>query len=127
MNIPLLLDELKNAVTHGTAERRAAILHSITDISISGSPRYSDSQIELFDDIFVQLAENIEQSVRAVLADRLSRLPRAPVKLSRQLAAYNEIDVAGPILQNSVRLDTATLVKTASTKTQQHLLAISRR
>ena len=30
MNIPELLDELNDAVTNGTAERRAAILHSIT-------------------------------------------------------------------------------------------------
>ena len=35
MNIPVLLEELNDAVTHGTAERRAAILHSITDIFIS--------------------------------------------------------------------------------------------
>jgi uncharacterized protein (DUF2336 family) len=127
MNIPVLLDELNDAVTHGTAERRAAILHSIIDIFISDSSRYSDNQIELFDDIFVRLSENIEQSARAVLAHRMSTLLRAPVRLSRQLADDDDIAVAGPILQNSVRLDTATLVKTASTKTQQHLLAISRR
>ncbi len=127
MNIPVLLDELNDAVTHGTAARRAAILHSITDIFISGSSRYSDNQVELFDDIFVRLAENIEQSARAALAHRLSRLPRAPAKLSRQLATDDDIEVAGPILQNSDHLDTATLVETASTKTQQHLLAISRR
>lgn len=127
MNIPVLLEELNDAVSHGTAERRAAILHSITDIFISGSTRYSDNQVELFDDIFVQLAENIEQSARAVLAHRLSTLPRAPTKLSRKLAADDDIEVAGPILQRSERLDTATLLETANTKTQQHLLAISRR
>jgi uncharacterized protein (DUF2336 family) len=127
MNIPVLLDELNDAVTHGTAERRAAILHSITDIFISDSSRYSDNQIELFDDIFVRLSENIEQSARAALAHRVSTLSRAPVKLTRQLADDDDIAVAGPILQNSGHLDTATLIRTASTKTQQHLLAISRR
>ena len=127
MNIPVLIEELSDAVTHGSAERRAAILHSITDIFISGSSRYSDNQVELFDDIFVRLAESIEQSARAVLAHRLSTLPRAPAKLSRQLAADDDIEVAGPMLQNSDRLDTATLVAAASTKTQQHMLAISRR
>ena len=62
-----------------------------------------------------------------MLAHRLSTLPRAPAKLSRKLATDDDIEVAGPILQKSDRLDTATLVETASTKTQQHLLAISRR
>ena len=127
MNIPELLDEIDNALTHGTAERRAAILNSITDIFIAGAPRYSDYQIEIFDDIYVRLAAKIERSARAALARRLSILPRAPVRFSRQLAADDDIDVAGPILQNSEHLDTAALVATASTKTQQHLLAISRR
>jgi uncharacterized protein (DUF2336 family) len=43
------------------------------------------------------------------------------------LAFDNEIEVAGPVLTHFERLDDATLVENASTKSQEHLLAISRR
>ena len=127
MNIPVLLDELNDAVTQGSAARNAEILQRITDIFVAGSSDYSDNQIELFDDVFIRLAESIELSARAVLAKRLAPITRVPSRLSRQLADDNEIAVAGPMLQHSPWLDNNTLVAAARTKTQQHLLAISRR
>ena len=45
----------------------------------------------------------------------------------RALAFDNAIDVAGPILIKSEQLDDPTLVENASEKSQEHLLAISRR
>jgi uncharacterized protein (DUF2336 family) len=131
MNFPALIEELNeelnSAVMHGTAERRAEILHRITDVFVAGSANYSDNQIELFDDVFVRLAETIELSARAVLANRLAKISRAPSMISRSLASDDAIDVAGPMLEQSQRLDNNTLVAAARTKSQQHLLAISRR
>ena len=43
------------------------------------------------------------------------------------LASHDSIEVAGPILQHSPRLDTGTLIASAKTKGQPHLLAISKR
>ncbi|HEY5380509.1 MAG TPA: DUF2336 domain-containing protein [Pseudolabrys sp.] len=127
MNIPALLDELNDAITHGTAERRAVILTSITDIFVAAAPNYSEQQIDVFDDVFLRLADTIEHSARAVLAERLSKVERAPAKVSRSLANDDDIDVAGPMLQHARGLDNTTLVTVARTKPQQHLLAISRR
>ncbi len=45
----------------------------------------------------------------------------------RALAFDDAIDVAGPVLARSEQLDNVTLVENARTKSQQHLLAISRR
>jgi uncharacterized protein (DUF2336 family) len=45
----------------------------------------------------------------------------------RTLAFDEAIDVAGPVLTRSERLDNATLVENANAKSQQHLLAISHR
>jgi uncharacterized protein (DUF2336 family) len=45
----------------------------------------------------------------------------------RGLALDDAIEVAGPVLAQSASLDEATLVESASRKSQQHLLAISRR
>lgn len=122
-----LIDELNDAVAHGTVGQRAKILHRITELFVVASAGYSDEQIELFDDVLMRVAATIELSARAVLAKRLAKEPRAPLKISRFLASDDAIDVAGPVLEQSHRLDSDTLLATARTKSQQHLLAISRR
>ena len=127
MDTAALIDELNEAVSQGTVGQRAKIIHRITDLFAVGSADYSDAQIALFDDVLTNIAETIELSARAMLAKRLAREPRAPAKISRFLAAHDAIDVAGPMLERSQRLDNDMLVATARTKSQQHLLAISKR
>jgi hypothetical protein len=61
------------------------------------------------------------------LARRLARFDQAPINIIRKLAFDDSIDVAGPVLRQSERLDTDTLVATAKVKGQPHLLAISER
>jgi uncharacterized protein (DUF2336 family) len=61
------------------------------------------------------------------LAGRLAASNNAPYKLTSQLASDDCIDVAWPILRQSERLDTETLIACAKTKSQQHLFAISKR
>src|SRR3982074_2372024 len=64
---------------------------------------------------------------RAQLAKRLARADNAPISIISKLAFDDSIDVAGPILRQSERLDTQALVANARSKSQQHLLAISKR
>lgn len=127
MQIPVFVEDLNDAVARGTAKQRSEIFERITDLFIIGSADYSDDQIEVFDDVFVRLVSTLELSTRTVLAGRLAKHPRAPTAISRILASDDEIDVAGPVLEHSVRLDNATLIASASTKSQRHLLAISGR
>jgi uncharacterized protein (DUF2336 family) len=77
--------------------------------------------------VFVRISAEIEMSARALLAHRLAKMPRAPVAISRALASDDEIEVTGPMLEKSPHLATEILVATARTKSQKHLLAISRR
>lgn len=127
MDSAALIEELNDAMVRGTVGQRAEILHRITDLFAVASADYSDQQIELFDDVLVQIAATIELSARAALARRLGKEPRAPSKISRFLASDDAIDVAGPVLEQSQRLDSDILLETARNKSQQHLLAISRR
>jgi uncharacterized protein (DUF2336 family) len=127
MDSAALIAELNDAVAHGTVDQRAKILYRITELFVVASTNYSDDQIELFDDVLMRVAVTIELSARAVLAKRLAKEPRAPSKISRFLASDDAIDVARPVIEQSQRLDSDTLLATAQTKSQQHLLAISRR
>jgi len=122
-----LIDDLNDAMVRGTVAQRAEILHRITDLFTRAARDYSDDQIGLFDDVLMRIAATIELSARASLAKRLAREPRAPQRISRFLASDDAIDVAGPVLEQSQRLDHDTLLATALTKGQRHLLAIARR
>ena len=54
-------------------------------------------------------------------------MPKAPHNVIRMLAFDDDVDVATPVLMHSERLDEASLVENARTKSQKHLFAISRR
>ncbi|MFB9264834.1 DUF2336 domain-containing protein [Bradyrhizobium erythrophlei] len=122
-----LLDELQTTLAHGTVARRVETLRRVTDLFINGSVDYSDQQIGLFDDVFQCLLDHIESSAKALLANRLAPIDTAPPRTIRTLAFDDLIEVAGPVLAQSTRLDDETLIETARSKSQAHLLAISTR
>ena len=122
-----LLDELQATLAHGTVARRVEALRRVTDLFLNGAVDYSDEQIDLFDDVFQCLMQHIETSAKALLANRLAPVDTAPPMTIRALAFDDVIEVAGPVLTQSNRLDDETLIETARSKSQAHLLAISNR
>jgi uncharacterized protein (DUF2336 family) len=122
-----LLDELQTTLAHGTVARRVETLRRVTDLFINGAVDYSNEQIGLFDDVFQCLLDHIETSAKALLANRLSPIDTAPLLTIRTLALDDVIEVAGPVLAQSARLDDDILIETARSKSQAHLLAISTR
>ncbi len=119
------LRDLDDAVSRGTPESRRRALWHTTDLMITG--RYSDDEIWTFGEVIGRLADEIEVATRAELARRLARFDQAPVNIIHKLAFDDEIDVAGPILRESGRLEAYALVANVCTKGQPHMLAISKR
>jgi Uncharacterised protein conserved in bacteria (DUF2336) len=119
------LRELNDAISRGTAESRLRALWHTTDLMIAG--RYSDDEIWTFGEVIGRLADEIEVAARSQLARRLADFDRAPVNIIHKLAFDDEIEVAGPILRDSERLESYALVANACLKSQTHLLAISKR
>ena len=122
-----LLDELQSTLAHGTVARRVETLRKVTDLFINGAVDYSDEQIGLFDDVFQCLMHHIETSAKALLANRLAPIDTAPPGTMRTLAFDDAIEIAGPVLSQSMRLDDQMLIETARSKSQAHLMAISTR
>lgn len=122
-----LLDELQATLSHGTVARRVETLRRVTDLFINGAVDYSEEQIGLFDDVFQCLVEQIETETKALLSDRLAPMHMAPPRTVRTLALDDVIEVAGPVLTKSERLDETTLLEIARNKSQAHLKAISMR
>jgi uncharacterized protein (DUF2336 family) len=119
------LQELEEAVSRGSAESRLRALWHATDLLIAG--RYTEREIWIFGEVIGRLADGIEVAARAQLSKRLLRTDNASIDIVKKLAFDNSIDVAGPMLQHSARLDAKTLVSNIRTKSQSHLLAISKR
>jgi Uncharacterised protein conserved in bacteria (DUF2336) len=119
------LEDLDDAISRGTAESRTRALWHATDLLIAG--RYSEEEIATFGQVIGRLADEIEVEVRAQLSERLAHFERAPIDVIHQLAFDDAIEVARPVLAGSPRLDEATLIANARSKSQAHLLAISKR
>ena len=122
-----LIEQLEQAFTHTDMRQRAETLRRVTDLFVFNAGRFSDAQLELFDEVMMKLAEGLEVAARAAFGSRLARTSDAPLKIIRLLAFDAAIEVAGPVLAQSSRVSDEVLVENASTMSQDHLLAISRR
>ncbi|MFO1111093.1 MAG: DUF2336 domain-containing protein [Bradyrhizobium sp.] len=119
------LEELDQAIAQGAPGNRERALWYATERLMVGG--YTDEEIWVFGEVIGRLAAEIEIAARAKLATRLSRVDHAPGQLINKLASEDSIEVAGPLLRYSERVDVRTLLNNARTKDQRHLLAISRR
>jgi uncharacterized protein (DUF2336 family) len=122
-----LIPELEEVVQRGSREKRTETLQRITALFLDGASRYNDEHVDLFDEVFGLLIEEIETKARAELSNHLAPVTNAPVKVLRKLANDDDITVAGPVLTLAPRLAEADLIDVASTKGQAHLHAISSR
>jgi uncharacterized protein (DUF2336 family) len=122
-----IIAELEDAVQSGSPERRVDTLRQVTNLFLHDAERLSDDQVKVFDDVLCLLIARVESRARAELGERLAPVDYAPFEVVQHLARDNEIAVAGSVLAKSSRLRTSDLVEIASTKGQEHLLAISGR
>ncbi len=127
MSVPAsLLPELEDVVQHGSAEKRAETLRSITNLFLQGAPKFNYQHVALFDQIIGYLMEQIEGKALAELSQRLAPVPNAPLGVVVTLANKDDINVAGPVLRQA-RIYDPDLKQIAETKSQAHLLAMSTR
>ncbi len=122
-----LIAEIEGTFASGSAERQADILRRVTDLFLAEVDSYSDEHVDLFDGVISRLAEKIETKARAELARRLAPADKAPPTTVRLLAYDPAIEVAGPILTHSNKLTDDDLLAIAGNKSQERLLAISKR
>jgi uncharacterized protein (DUF2336 family) len=122
-----IIDELEEAVSNGSSEKRVTTLRRVTDLFLHNGERLSDDQVKVFDDVLCHLVNRVETRVKAELSGRLAAVENAPSGVIEHLAWDDEIAVAGAVLSDSNRLTTPVLVEIAKTKGQDHLYAISGR
>ena len=122
-----LIAEIETAIADGSSAKRLDTLRRVTDLFLGGAEVFSDTQVDLFDDVISRLAERIETKARVELANRLAPVRNAPTTVVRALARDESIEVAAPVLTQSTRLTEEDLLACARGGSQDRLLAISRR
>jgi uncharacterized protein (DUF2336 family) len=131
-----IIDDVEAAIQAGSPEKGLLTARRVTDLFLASAGNFDDEQIALFDDVLERLIKTIElraladMGARIALAEisaQLAPIAQAPPSVVRRLASNDEIRIAGPVLQESARLDDEELVKLASAKGEQHLLAIAGR
>jgi uncharacterized protein (DUF2336 family) len=122
-----IIAEIEGTFASGSPEKQAHILRRVTDLFMAGADDFSDEHVDLFDGVISRLAEKIETKAKAELAHRLAPTDNAPPITVRMLAHDDSIEVAGPILSRSSRLTDEDLLAITDGKSQERLLAISKR
>jgi uncharacterized protein (DUF2336 family) len=122
-----LIDQLEGVLASKDLSKRADVLRRVTDLFVHGSGKFTDEQIDVFDEVMSKLVETIELAARVAFGSRLARVADAPGKIIRRLAFDDAVEVAAPVLEHSPRLDETTLAENARTKSQGHMLAIAGR
>lgn len=122
-----IIAELEDAVRDGTSAKRVNTLRRVTDLFLHDGERLNDEQVKVFDDVLGLLITRVETRAKAELSKRLAPLDYAPFEVIQHLAKDDDVAVAGEVLAYSSRVTTDTLLEVASTKGQDHLLAISGR
>ncbi|BCW90038.1 hypothetical protein sos41_32060 [Alphaproteobacteria bacterium SO-S41] len=109
-----------------SSDKRRELLREMTDLFMEAPESHSERENAQFGDILGAVAHEMEMEVRQTLATRLANVPNAPRSLIVQLA-NDEINVARPVLAQSIVLQDTDLVALAKIKGQDHLHAIAGR
>ncbi len=120
------LTDLEALSVERDASKRRELLRKVTDLFFLTEAKQSDVDRDVFGGVLERISYELEVEARAELSQRLSSTRFAPHNIVRRLAD-DDIDVAKPVLERSTVLTDEDLVDIAYSKSQEHLMAMTRR
>ncbi len=120
------ISDLLQMAENKSAEHRQFLYQRIGNFLVSDSHNFSDAEKELMVDIICKITGDVEKSIRAHFAKRLSTQPDAPNDLLVFLA-NDDADVALPILRDCGLLSEPDLLEIVKNRSLQHKFAIAAR
>ncbi len=121
-----MLNELISLSHDADPHQRRQLLMRITDQFLQKSEEATDLSTELFVEVIDRLLDQIDTDDRATYAESFAETEAMTRDIARKLA-FDEANVAKPVLERSTALSDTDLIEVASTKSQQHLMAITKR
>jgi uncharacterized protein (DUF2336 family) len=120
------LPELVAMASEASSEKRRALLRDLTE-HFFGEPVRTEVESALYGDVLARLSQEMEEAVRAELAQRFAPAADAPAALIRRLANDESDLVAGVVLSTSPVLTDADLLAVVRNGGQGRLRAVSAR
>ena len=108
-----------------TSEGRRELLRKVTE-ALDPSTAMGAAEIAEFDEIVAAVASDFSAQIRAQIA-RLVASSLSPFSHTAHRFALDDIEVARPVLESSEALSEDTLLKVVSQKSQDHMMAVTRR
>lgn len=105
---------------------RQELLRVLTDLFIDSGDAPSADQNALFGEVVASVLDDVATEARVEFSSRVANEKHLPKDVALKLA-WDEVEVASPILQYSEVLDEDDLLEISKEQPQQCLLAISRR
>jgi uncharacterized protein (DUF2336 family) len=118
--------ELVSLAKETSSDKRRELLHNLTDLFLEGAESIADRESHLFGDVVCRILDEVVTDARRDLAERVADIDSLPPDIARRLAS-DVIEVALPVLERSKQLTDKDLIAIAEEKSQEHLMAISRR
>lgn len=119
-------NQLESLARETSSEKRRELLHGLTDLFLEGMENVADRESHLFGDVVCRILDDVVTEARRDLAERVADIDSLPPDVARKLAS-DIIEVALPVLERSTQLTDKDLIAIAEEKSQEHLMAISRR
>jgi uncharacterized protein (DUF2336 family) len=118
--------ELLSLAADRSGTARAQLVGAIADFFIEPDVRLTDQERALMSDVLGKLITTVEQDIRRHLSESLARAQADLPELERMLA-FDDIEVARPLLSRSQVLRDEDLIEIVKERTDEHRLAIALR
>lgn len=115
---------LTEMARESSSEKRRELLREVTDVFGDGAE--PAAKLARLDQVLSQVVQDFSREVRAELAAKIGP-GKAPMGETAHRLALDEIEVARPVLEHSSALSDEQLLAVVTQKTQEHLLAVTRR
>lgn len=110
-----------------TPDDRRTLVLAITQAFDAVQKVPSDEENALFCDVVGRILDQLTESVRAEMAQKLAPMERTPEALAFKMANDDSIAVARPVLEQSTKLTDAQLVEIAENRDDTYRMAIAKR
>jgi uncharacterized protein (DUF2336 family) len=115
---------LRDVSNEMSSDSRRALLREVTNVFAEHDG--DSAKVAELDRVLSTVVADFSREVRAELAAKIGP-SKVPLGVTAEKLALDEIDVARPILEHSTALTDSHLLDVISQKTQEHLLAVTRR
>ncbi|MGZ5988221.1 MAG: DUF2336 domain-containing protein, partial [Rhizomicrobium sp.] len=109
-----------------SSEGRRELLRKVTDALVADNQNFTAGDHVVLDELLCAVASEYSTRFRAEIAQLVAR-SNAPIVQTVRQFALDEIEVAAPILKHSRVLTEADLLNVVASKSQDHLLAVTKR